>query len=261
MQNESHGAREILTKARRNRDPALVEVAVRQFQQLDDLAGVAECYKTLGEMRFKAGSYKESAAFYQQSLELYKECGSKKEEAHCFFSLSRCAAFLEKEPDSDTEMSHLTESLLLAEEIADQELQVQCYLRLAACLRDKEPGAAGNYYQKALHLLETMEKGWLSAICHQSLGHLYARKSENIKARKHYLASLEDLENARSEQQPGVDLRQAQCFESLGDLALREDDEEEAQAQYQQALAILEGSAPAGARRVKEKLEQLQCLE
>lgn len=261
MAEQSLLANELLKKAQKNRDPALVELAARQFQLLGDRQGEAKCYATLGEMRFSAGSYLESASFYQQSLEIQRALGSKQGEAQCLYFLSRCVAFTGGETEGTDERSYLSAALALAEEIADQELQAQCCVRLAACLRGDEPDTSRSLYQKALQILDKVEKGWLSAICHQSLGHLYARGSDNLKARKHYLAAIEDFEHARLSQPTSVDLRQAQCLESLGDLASKDGDEEEAMEQYEQSLAKLQGCELAGTQRVREKLERLRSLD
>jgi tetratricopeptide (TPR) repeat protein len=243
------------------RDPALVKEAAEQFRKIDDAAGEAECYDTLGEMRFSAGSYEESANYYRQSMRIYQTIGQRANEAKSHFSLSRCLAFNKNQenplPDDDNETSHLKDALQIASEISERDLQVQCCIALGACYRNAHPDASRDYYQSALKLLEPMPKGWLSAQCHQSLAQFFAGSNDSIKARRHYLAAIEDYEEARNDQAESIPQRLAQCHESIGDLALREVDEDEAIERFKESLRLLEEIQSRNAQRVREKLEQL----
>ncbi len=250
-------ARRLLNKGQRDRDPSLLKQAAELFSQSVDPEGEADCYAGLGEMRFSANSFHESTEWYQKGLEIYSSLGKKKGEAECLFFLSKCCAFISKENKTRDETKYLKAALAAAEEADEQELQVECCISLGACLRVTEPEESRKHYHNALQISEQMEKGWLSGICHQSLAHLYAWQSEDIKARKHYLAAIENFELAREEQEKNTDLRQAQCLESLADLALREGDEDEAQERYQLALTKLESQGITGTQRVREKLARI----
>jgi predicted negative regulator of RcsB-dependent stress response len=257
MTPENSPASELLKKAGRDRDPALAEEAARQFSLSGDRCSEAACYTALAEMRFSAGSYLESAAFYKKSLAIFEALLSRKEEAQCLYFLSRCYAFVSVA--GEDESAYLEKALAAAQESENRELEVECCIKLGSCLRDRDQPGSRFFYLKAIQLLEKVEAGWLSAICHQGLGHLYARDSDYLKARKHYLAAVEHFENARSEQTGTVKARQAQCFESIGDLALREGDEEEAGRRWQQSLEILQDGNQKRVQRLKEKLDELSC--
>ncbi|MBX9720961.1 MAG: hypothetical protein K2X81_06185 [Candidatus Obscuribacterales bacterium] len=257
MAEETKAATELLKKAKRDRDPSLAQKASELSKEAADQHTEAECYTTLAEMRFSANSYTESTKWHSLALELYRSLSLKTQEAQCLFQLSRCAAFTSNPSKLNAEIEYLRASLAIAEEIANYELQVRCSVNLGACLRGPAPEEAREFYKKALAALEHMERGWLSGICQQSLGHLYARDSDELKARKYYLAAIEDFELARESEPINTDLRQAQCLESIGDIALKEGDEDEALDRYQSALLKFDCHRLSGAHRVREKIAAL----
>jgi len=150
-------------------------------------------------LRFSAGAIKEAATHFIECRESYRELDLRKEEAQCLLKLSRCSAFLRNEPDFSSEQTFLDEALVLAKDTGEKGLEVECLVLLGASLRHEQADLAMSKYAEALKLIEAEKNNWLSGICHQSLGHLYAGQTDNWTARKHYLQALSHFEECSAE--------------------------------------------------------------
>lgn len=262
MSSEKPEPAKILQKARRERDPALAREAAEQFHLCGDAEGEAEAYAFLGEMRFCTGSYREAEDFYKKSLDIYQLLLSIKGVAWCLFWISRCLPFTKEENDGADEISCLELALKAAEKGKEKELQIECCIKLGSRLRDRENARAFSFYNQALELLKNAEDGWLVAVCHQGLGHLYARETDYLKARRHYLSAIESFEEARANHADEVDVRLAQCMESAGDLALCDGESDEAENRFEQALQILVSMGDSRrSQRLRDKLGRLRGEE
>ncbi len=245
--------------------------ALAKFREIDYRLGEASCTNGLGAIAFGRGDLKQAVAYFEKSLEIYREIEAPpKWKSKCLNNLGRTFSLygdydraeryltqsieISRSLDNTIMMSYSSinltyimrrrgsfdraekyckQGLTLAQEIGMEKLKAQglCELGVIALLRD-EPSQAEEYVQRSLDLSHEIEDTENSARVRRCLGQV-ARKQGNFTEAKTHL--IEALTLCRE-----IDNRyeEAQTLVVLGDLACEVDNTEQARDWFVKAVEI-----------------------
>ncbi len=218
------------------------EAALPLYRRVGSVLGEANCIQSLGDIALARSDHDGARERYEVALPLYRRVGDVLGEANCIRSLGDIAL---ARSDHDGARERYEAALPLYRRVGDVLGEANCIQSLGdiALARSDHDGARGATRRRCRSIAG-------SALCsarrlHRPRRHR-ARRSDHDGARERYEAALPLYRRV------GDVLGEANCIQSLGDIALARSDHDGARERYEAALPLY--------RRVGDVLGEANCI-
>jgi tetratricopeptide (TPR) repeat protein len=204
--------------------------ALTRFQDAGDLAGVANCLESLGDIAFDRSDLERARQRYGAALPLYEKLGDVLGVADCVKGFGAIAL---GRSDHEEAQRHYVAALELFTNQGDALGKGACVEAFGdIALYSSDHKAARQQYEAALSLYKEVENTAGEANCIGSLGDIAFELGDYAEARSRFATAL------RLYKEAGDVTGEAFCIEGLGDIAFKENNLEEARQLYETALLL-----------------------
>ncbi|MCW3055121.1 MAG: hypothetical protein JWN14_4291 [Chthonomonadales bacterium] len=223
----------------------LHELALYAMVRTNNLAGEANCIKSLGDIALRRFDHEGARQYYEGALFLYRQIGNMLGEANCIKGLGDIA---HSRSNHEIARQSFEEALPLFLQSGSALGRANCIQSLGdIALECSDYEVARQNYEEALPLFLQVGSVLGEANCIQSLGDIALASFDYELARQRFKEALPLF------LQIGSVLGEANCIQSLGDIALAGSDHEVARQCFNEALPLF--------RKVGNLLGEANCIQ
>jgi len=165
-----------------------VSEALTLSTKLDDHKGMAEAYKTLGNLSYMWGDYADALDNYVLSLEISKQNYDSLNIANLYNNIG---ILYEEQNNPNEARSYYQNALALYRDINDFDGQATIFHNIGVMYAESDPDSAIVYILKALKISAELKVERLNALAFGNLGYSYLNKGEYDTARIYFDHSLD----------------------------------------------------------------------
>ncbi len=164
-----------------------VSEALTLSEKLNDYPGMADAYKTLGNLSYMWGNYTDALNNYVSSLDISRENNDLLNIANLYNNIGN---LYEEQNNPNEARSYYQNALAIYRDINDFDGQATIFHNIGVMYADSYPDSAIVYIGKALQINIELQDERLDALAYGNLGYSYLNKGEYDTARLYFENSL-----------------------------------------------------------------------